>query len=215
MRLDEERQTAVAAGLAVVLCGILLVVMVRVAVEMAGGKLLGHYQFPVAPKAALMEVDAKGTILLRRQAARAFLDMQKAAYKQGVVLRPISGFRDLNEQRRLFFAKAAQRSESLAIRSHVCAPPGYSEHHTGYSLDIGSSDTAPLQLERAFETTAAFRWLKKNAARFHFELSFPKKNRQSIAYEPWHWRYVGDMHAFRTFYKSRNGLAFASMLAGP
>ena len=55
-----------------------------------------------------------------------------------------------------------------------------------------------------FEKTAAFSWLKNNAAKYSFELSFPPDNHQGISYEPWHWRYVGDQESLETFYKARN-----------
>ncbi|HVT32680.1 MAG TPA: D-alanyl-D-alanine carboxypeptidase family protein, partial [Rhodanobacteraceae bacterium] len=33
----------------------------------------------------------------------------------------------------------------------------------------------------------AFAWLKRHASRFGFRLSYPRRNRHGIAYEPWHW----------------------------
>ncbi|HEY9618014.1 MAG TPA: D-alanyl-D-alanine carboxypeptidase family protein, partial [Microcoleaceae cyanobacterium] len=53
------------------------------------------------------------------------------------------------------------------------------------------------------EQTAAFQWLQANAAHYSFELSFPKDNRQGVSYEPWHWRYVGDIQSLKTFYRAR------------
>ena len=42
-------------------------------------------------------------------------------------------------------------------------------------------------LEEHFARTPAFRWLKKNAGQFDFHLSYPRRNRYRIGYEPWHW----------------------------
>lgn len=81
--------------------------------------------------------------------------------------------------------------------------PGYSEHHTGYAIDIGDGARPDTHLSEAFEDTPAFRWLEKNAARFSFELSFPRHNPQGVSYEPWHWRFVGDRHSLQTFYRAR------------
>ena len=39
----------------------------------------------------------------------------------------------------------------------VLAPPGYSEHHRGSAIDVGSSDCLPL--DEQFETMSAYRWL--------------------------------------------------------
>jgi D-alanyl-D-alanine carboxypeptidase len=86
----------------------------------------------------------------------------------------------------------------------VSAPPGYSEHHTGYAIDIGDAAAPATNLSPKFEQTKAFKWLNANAARFSFEMSFPKNNPQGVSYEPWHWRYVGDRHSLETFYKAKN-----------
>ena len=34
-------------------------------------------------------------------------------------------------------------------------------------------------------------WLRDNAPKFGFELSFPPGNKQGVTWEPWHWRWVG------------------------
>jgi LAS superfamily LD-carboxypeptidase LdcB len=62
---------------------------------------------------------------------------------------------------------------------------------------------AATDLQVSFETTAAFRWLQQNAARFGFEMSFPRSSPQTVSYEPWHWRFVGDRHSLETFYRAR------------
>lgn len=167
--------------------------------------LLGHYKYQVASAATLTPVDKRGEVLMRPAAATAFKRMQKAAKTQGIWIVPVSGFRDLAHQERLFFDKAATNAETLAERARTCAPPGYSEHHTGYSLDLGDGARADPHLELTFKDTRAYQWLKANAARYHFEMSFPKGNRQKLAFEPWHWRYVGDLKSFRTFYYARFG----------
>ncbi len=165
--------------------------------------LLGHFRYPVADASLLIPAGPVGEILLQPKAAKAFQGMQKGAREAGILLVPVSGFRTLTHQQRLFFEGAAGQSESVVERARTCAPPGYSEHHTGYSLDVGDGAHTDAHLELKFKDTKAFRWLKQNAARYHFEMSFPRNNRQQVAYEPWHWRYVGDQKSFRTFYYAR------------
>ena len=120
----------------------------------------------------------------------------------GILLTPLSGFRTVTEQDYLFFRIKEQRVQGAAKRAEVSAPPGYSEHHTGYALDIGDGKIPSTNLSVTFENTAAFLWLQANAARYSFELSFPPDNDQGISYEPWHWRYVGDRHSLETFYRN-------------
>ena len=83
--------------------------------------------------------------------------------------------------------------------SRVSAPPGFSEHSTGYAVDLGDGRNPATNLSPSFDTTAAFHWLRANANRFHFALSFPEGNRQGVSYEPWHWRFEGTAEALRTF----------------
>ena len=104
----------------------------------------------------------------------------------------------------LFFGVKEQRVQDATKRAEVSAPPGYSEHHTGYAIDIGDGNAPTTNLETDFASTAAFRWLEQNALKYSFELSFPPDNPQGVSYEPWHWRFVGDRDSLETFYKVRN-----------
>jgi D-alanyl-D-alanine carboxypeptidase len=163
--------------------------------------LLGHIAYAEAPQDTLRPVLPNGSVLLREAAAERFLAMVRAARAERVTVVPLSGFRSVEEQTYLFFTLKAKRSLSARERAQVSAPPGYSEHHTGYAVDIGDGDRPDTDLETDFDKTAAYRWLTANAARFGFELSFPRDNPQGVSYEPWHWRFVGDRHSLETFYK--------------
>lgn len=65
------------------------------------------------------------------------------------------------------------------------AAPGYSEHHTGRALDLGTPDDPPF--ETSFAETDAYEWLNKRADRSGWRLSYPKSNPHGIIFEPWHW----------------------------
>ena len=67
----------------------------------------------------------------------------------------------------------------------VNAAPGFSEHHTGRAVDLGTHDCEALEEE--FEQTDAFVWLERNAESFGFAMSYPRGNASGFAYEPWHW----------------------------
>ena len=82
---------------------------------------------------------------------------------------------------------------------------GYSEHSTGFAIDIGDADKRETDFEVQFENTDAFRWLKKNAAKYHFKLSFTQHNK-NVDYEPWHWRYEGSIEALKVFEASNRNL---------
>lgn len=170
----------------------------------SGDTVLGHLTYPEAPQSELMAVSADGRIKMRKAAAEKFQAMTQAARSGGIILTPISGFRSVNEQEQLFFGVGQQRNQTPAERAALSAPPGHSEHHTGYAIDIGDGAVPATNLQTNFENTKAYKWLEANAARFGFEMSFPKNNPQGVSYEPWHWRYVGDRNSLEMFYKARN-----------
>ncbi|EEH56040.1 uncharacterized protein MICPUCDRAFT_18607 [Micromonas pusilla CCMP1545] len=166
----------------------------------APAHILGHYRMEEAPRRDLVPLsDARyGRVTLRRSAAAAWRRMAAAAAADGVTLIPVSGFRSIAHQERLFFDVKAARGQTAAERALVSAPPGHSEHHTGYAVDV-STPSVGDDLVVSFDKTDASRWLRKNAAAFHFEMSFGKDNVMGVSYEPWHYRFVGDSHSLRTF----------------
>ena len=169
--------------------------------------LFGHHVYSEAPSNQLRAIGRAADgyeIRLREVAAKNYLSMEAAAKADGVDLVVISGFRTIAEQQQLFFDISKQRNQTPAQRAKVSAPPGHSEHHTGYAIDIGDANVASATLSTSFEKTAAFQWLQNNAAKYGFELSFPMNNPQGVMYEPWHWRFVGDDDSLKTFYKKQN-----------
>jgi len=161
------------------------------------GRLLGHFPYPEASGDRLVEVAAG--FQLDREAAEAFQQMRAAAAADGVDLRLISAFRSIDMQKQIFFDVKSERNQTVEERARVSAPPGFSEHSTGYAIDIGDGSRPGTNLSTSFESTPAYAWLQQNAARFHFQLSFPPRNSQGVSYEPWHWRFEGTGEALRQF----------------
>lgn len=161
------------------------------------GRLLGHFPYPEAKPSQLVAV-APG-LLLRPDAAKSFLSMQRAAAADGIDLNLLSAFRSIEVQRQLFFDVKADRNQTALDRSKVSAPPGFSEHSTGYAIDLGDLREPQTNLSASFVHTQAYRWLRANAARFQFNLSFPEDNPQGVSFEPWHWRFEGSTESLQLF----------------
>lgn len=123
---------------------------------------------------------------LASDAALAWNTMQAAALRDEVLLDAISGYRSHDYQLGIFERKLA-RGQAIEDILTVNAAPGYSEHHSGRALDIGTVDEPPA--EESFERTPAFAWLRDNAAGYGFHMSYPRDNPHGIVYEPWHWRH--------------------------
>ncbi|MBB5208470.1 M15 family metallopeptidase [Chiayiivirga flava] len=123
-------------------------------------------------------------LFLQAAAAAAWSRMRAAAAADGVRLEAISGFRSHAYQAGIFARKRA-RGQGVEEILQVNAAPGYSEHHGGCALDVGTPGEPAAQ--ESFEKTAAFAWLKMRAGDFGFVLSYPRGNPHGIVYEPWHW----------------------------
>ncbi|NJN21765.1 MAG: M15 family metallopeptidase [Leptolyngbya sp. RL_3_1] len=168
-------------------------------------ELLGHRHYDQAFIDNLTVVSSYGAAkgiqrfeYLHQDAALALMKMSDAARADGVWIVPVSGFRDQERQRQLFEAQV-QRQGSPQSAAQSVAPPGYSEHHTGYAVDLADGLARAKDISRRFVDTQAFEWLMAHGQDFGFELSFPEDNPQGIIFEPWHWRYVGSAHAQHLF----------------
>ena len=166
------------------------------------GLLLGHFPYPEASKNDLISVYPG--LEVHRDIFEALKRMRAAASKEGINLVLLSGYRSIDLQRMIFYENKSIRNQIAIERAKVSAPPGYSEHSTGYAIDIGDSTMRHTDFEVEFEKTPAFLWLKRNAPRYHFVLSFPKNNLQGVSYEPWHWRFEGTVEALQKFDPANN-----------
>lgn len=156
----------------------------------------GQCGLALVPEPALLTLAGfdryRRPLWLQADSARAWSRMRDAAGRDGVVLEAISGYRSHDYQLGIFERKRA-RGVALADILGVNAAPGFSEHHSGDALDIGTPGEAPA--EQSFERTAAFAWLQRRAADFGFAMSYPRGNPHGIVYEPWHWRYLRQARA--------------------
>jgi len=102
-----------------------------------------------------------------------------------------SGFRDFNRQAYLY---------GDGTNSEYVMPPGHSEHQTGLAADILSVGIGMHELASSLEGN----WLADNSHRYGLILRYPQgaEDITGIAFEPWHFRYVGRVHAY---YMTRMG----------
>ncbi len=121
---------------------------------------------------------------LERRTAELWLAMQAAAEREKVAIGVVSAFRSFDYQRGIIARKLAA-GQSVEQILAVSALPGFSEHHSGRAVDMGTPGGPHLTEE--FENTAAFSWLTLHAADYGFQLSYPRGNPHGVVFEPWHW----------------------------
>jgi zinc D-Ala-D-Ala carboxypeptidase len=95
----------------------------------------------------------------------------------------VSGYRSAAYQQRLW--------DLGRCRDALCAPPGYSEHQLGLSVDLFDASTDQIYMKNG-SYARYISWLRAHAHLYGWHESY--QNGESIdAYqkEPWHWRYLG------------------------
>ena len=132
----------------------------------------------------LVFVDVEQTFeaYMRQEASDAIITMFDAAANEAdLFLASNSAFRSYGAQENVY-----DGDDTLTAR------PGFSEHQTGLTMDIGAS-SGECSIEACFGELPEGIWLRDNAHRFGFILRYPADKTAITGYEcePWHFRYVG------------------------
>lgn len=166
----------------------------------------GYEITPQTNELTLIGVDG---FMLQPPAALAWDQMRSEALNDGVNLSLVSGYRSLAVQKQLFWSRFVQYSlsqygveylyedilsgkadQALDELMQGTAPPGYSRHHTGYTIDIRDNQKPNFL---TFKETPGYTWISANnyfnAKRFGFIPSYPEGG-QKMGPNPEAWEYV-------------------------
>lgn len=159
---------------------------------------------------APVPVAVREGIRVRAEVLQAATDMINEARKENLHISLVSGFRSYQEQDGLYNGYVRQMGQAQASR--ISALPGHSEHQLGTAIDF-SSPSNNFALSERFGATPEGRWMADNAVRFGFLLSYPadKEQETGYAFEPWHYRYVGQPTAAQV---KATGLTLTEYLRG-
>ena len=144
----------------------------------------------VAPKFGTLNANPYGR-KLRKEASTAAYRLAMAMYAEGkgsLIIQ--SAYRSYAEQK-IIHARQVERY-GLKAGEALAARPGYSEHQTGWALDVSDRGQG-CQIRVCFGQTKAGSWLAKNAYKYGFIIRYPNYATPvtGYQYEPWHLRYVG------------------------
>mgnify|MGYP002624846114 CR=1 FL=1 len=126
---------------------------------------------------------------------RIYPDLQEmfdAARAQGVNPTVVEGYRSHEDQTAMmqsyvdrYIGQGYDRSEAEVMAREYVAEPGTSEHELGIAVDVGAGSGSGAE--------QVYAWLAENAYEYGFILRYPEDGEEitGIAYEPWHYRYVG------------------------
>lgn len=134
------------------------------------------------------------SVLLRKTTVDALNDMMLAFYTetQSDDVMVISGYRTVEYQQGLYENELASTGLST---SSLVSKAGYSEHHTGYAVDFKIYTDDGVSKE--FDGTGVCEWIMQHCSEYGFVNRYPegKERITLIDNEPWHFRYVGKVHA--------------------
>jgi D-alanyl-D-alanine carboxypeptidase len=138
----------------------------------------------------LVATGLRGGGSIRRIALADLRAMDRAARIAGARFAITSAFRSYSQQVVLFNSRVARVGRAAALK--FVARPGHSEHQLGTAIDFRSYDG-----RTPFVTTRAGLWMKANAWKYGWLMSFPsgKSAVTCMSSEPWHYRYVGRTEA--------------------
>ncbi len=147
-------------------------------------------------------VEVQKDMLLQQRAAKPWLNLKKQAEKDGIKLSLTAAYRSAKDEKTIFLdrlknlplasiASGQADAQVNTVLDHV-ALPGYSRHHTGYTVDIACDNNPSVK----FEKSICFKWLSKdnyiNAKTFGWMPSYPPgAGKQGPVPEPWEYVWVG------------------------
>jgi D-alanyl-D-alanine carboxypeptidase len=132
-----------------------------------------------------------GAGYVRRLALSDLRAMDRAARAVGIRLRVVSAYRSHASQRAVFASWVQKSGYVQAVQ--YSARAGHSEHQLGTTIDFSFVGGGDPWNYADFGRTRAGVWLKGNAWRYGWILSYPAGASRQVCYgyEPWHYRYVG------------------------
>lgn len=147
------------------------------------------------PKAvSLSPVGGTEDVFLERRAAALLEKLMGELHGwRGIV--PVSGWRSREEQQAIW--EDTIRTSGMEFTKKYVAQPGCSEHQTGLAIDLGARREQVDYIRPDFPETGLCGAFRRRAADYGYILRYPvgKETITGIAYEPWHFRYVGVPHA--------------------
>lgn len=138
-----------------------------------------------------------GDIEVEERIVPSMNEMVQEANKNGAKIWVSSGYRSNERQEQLFnkemdenLQSGLPKDEAFNLALKIISLPGHNEHNIGLAIDFNAAG-------EEFCNTKEYEWLLENCVNYGFILRYPKEKEliTGRAFEPAHFRYVGDEHA--------------------
>ena len=117
------------------------------------------------------------------------LKLKEALEKEGILVDLDSAWRSVSLQQEIMDRFCEESGEDYVQR--FVAAPGYSEHHSGLAVDLGTATNHSIT---QFKNYPEYNWMKENCYKYGFIQRYTEANQYITGYQPeeWHYRYVGE-----------------------
>lgn len=142
----------------------------------------------------IVDIEGKNT-KIEKETLEKFYELKEASKQFGFDIEINSAYRSVEKQEEL--SKELEEEFGQEYVQQYVATPGYSEHHTGLSIDIALRQNGQIIEENEEGTIKQQMYEKLHTiiADYGFILRFPKGKEEitGYGYEPWHIRYIQDV----------------------
>ncbi|MGI6423489.1 MAG: M15 family metallopeptidase [Candidatus Dojkabacteria bacterium] len=123
-------------------------------------------------------------------------NMISDAKADGIDLSIVSGYRSYQTQLSTYNYWLKKNNNNVEYVDTFSARAGHSQHQLGTTIDFSTNEIGDALGDR-FSNTKASKWLKSNAYKYGFVISYPKGYEHITGYkhESWHYRYIGKGNA--------------------
>lgn len=139
-------------------------------------------------------VDVSEIFLIEKETLGHYYGLCDELYSEGIDIELDSVYRSVEEQVELWDYFKEEYGEDYC--KQYVAVPGYSEHHTGLAVDVFLVKDGEIIRENddMIAEREIFAKVHEKLAKYGFILRYPegKEDITGYAYEPWHFRYVGE-----------------------
>ena len=119
-------------------------------------------------------------------------DFERATGKHDMIM--TSGYRNLSDQGEVLQEKINVWGEDEALKWAML--PGYSEHHSGYAVDMSIYTDAGEYVK--YKGQDQYAWINQNCYKYGWIRRYTEEKKEitGVSDEQWHYRYIGVPHAY-------------------
>lgn len=146
----------------------------------------------VSVKSSGIRTKGNSTYYVRDDLISSLTDLVVDSKKDGIDISILSAYRSYSQQVNTYNYWVKYNKGCVSCADKISARPGHSQHQLGTAVDFGTKENGDV-VGDSFTNTKAELWLRSNAWKYGFVISYPKDYEKTTgySYESWHYRFIG------------------------